>query len=586
MAKTIKWVCVLVGLLCIMNSWTPRTSENRGVLAKDNEIKAVWVPTVFSIDYPSRAQTAAQPLKRDIEELVKNVSELGFNTIFFQVRPSADALYKSEIFPWSQYLSGTPGVAPEDGFDPLECLLAQAHAKGIKVHAWVNPYRVTASRGDIENQGNDSIYSKFPHLIVEHTDGKLYLNPGEPQANRLVIEGAVEIIKKYNVDGIHIDDYFYPGSDFPDGETFTRYGGKFSEIGDWRRNNTYSLVKGLHDAIEKERKDVVFSVSPCGIWANKKSHPDGSDTSGVQAYFDYYADTRAWVKDEIVDWIVPQIYWEIGNPAADFEKVARWWNDVVDGTTVKLCVGQAAYKAADETDVSSVWYAENGLSELSRQAKFLSALENVSGYAYYRLGSTLESNAIWEKTVGINNKTEKLFSDMEEYAWAEEAILALYDKGIVNGMGDGTFGCSRNITRADFTIMLTRIIGEKAEFDENFADVTKDKYYYNEIGMAKKLGYVSGTGDNLFHPETEISRQDMAVMAYRVLKEKNKIKKGSNIKLEEKFFDAHEIAEYAKEAMEEMVKGGFINGYETGEVMPKGNATRAEATVFLYKLTK
>lgn len=586
MARTVKAVCVLIGLFCVMNSLALQTSKDRDVLAKENEIKAVWAATVFSLDYPCIAQTSSEPLKNDIDDLVGNVSKMGFNTLFFQVRPSADAFYKSEIFPWSQYLTGIQGVAPDDGFDPLEYLVAQAHAKGIKVHAWINPYRVTASKGDIGNQGSESLYAKFPQLVAKHTDGKLYLNPGEPQSNQIVIDGALEIIKNYKVDGIHIDDYFYPGSDFPDSETFTKYGGKFSDIGDWRRNNTYELIKGLHDAIKKENKEVIFSVSPCGIWANKKTHPDGSDTSGIQSYYDYYADTRAWVKDELVDWIVPQIYWEIGNAAADFEEVARWWNDAVEGTKVKLCIGQAAYKAADETDTASAWYGDNGIIELSQQAMKMNSLKNVSGYAYYRTGSILGNNELWEHTVNINNKEQKIFSDIENYPWAEEAISDLYDRGIVNGMGDGTFGCARNVIRADFLIMLTRMMGETAEFTENFSDVGEDKYYYNEIGIAKKLGYVNGLGDNLFYPTEEISRQDMAVMAYRVLEKTQAIKKGKEIDLKAKFSDAHEIAEYAEEAVGEMVKRGCLSGYETGELKPKGKATRAEATVFLHKLTK
>ncbi len=586
MARIIKSKCALIGSICIMNSIVPNLANDKNVLAKKNEVKAAWVATVFSLDYPSVAQSSAEKLRADVDFVLKEAKEMGFNTLFFQVRPSADAFYKSERFPWSQYLTGNQGMPPTNEFDPFEYLIAQAHAKGIKVHAWINPYRVTASEKDAEKQCSESIAVKYPQLVVKHTNGKLYLNPGEPEANQLIIDGAVEIVKKYSVDGIHIDDYFYPGSDFPDGETFTKYGGKFSDIGDWRRNNTYELIKGINDSIKKENESIVFSVSPCGIWANKSSNPDGSNSSGVQAYYDYYADTKKWAEDELVDWIVPQIYWEIGNTAADFEEIAKWWNSVVSGTDVRLCIGQAAYKISDETDIYSPWYSQNGIEELSRQARIINSLENVSGYAYYRLGSISENTELKKCITKINTEEQKIFSDIEAYPWAEEAIAELYERKIVNGMNDGTFGCARNVTRADFTVMLTRMMDKTAEFTDNFLDVTKDKYYYNEVGIAKALGYVSGRGDNLFDPVGEISRQDMAVMAYRVLEKENKIKYDKVFNASEKISDFDEVADYAKEAVSKMVENGYLNGYETGEFKPEGKATRAEATVFLYNIIK
>ena len=584
MTKTIKALCVVLGLICTLQTFIPAKGEN--VSAETDTLKGVWAATVFSLDYPSSPTTNADALRADADRLIQSVEQLGYNTLFFQVRPASDAFYKSEIFPWSKYLSGSQGLAPENGFDPLEYITQIAHKKGISVHAWINPYRVTASEKDLDTQTDQSIAKKYPTLVVKNSDGKLYLNPGEPESNRLVIDGVLEIVRNYKIDGIHIDDYFYPSGAFPDSETFTKYGGKFSDIGDWRRSNTTALIRSLRDAIKNENKNIIFSVSPCGIWANKKSNPDGSDTSGIQSYYDYYADTRLWVREELVDIILPQIYWNIGYHTADFEKLAKWWNDTVDGTDVRLCIGQAAYRAAEDTDPASAWYGDKGKAELQAQSNLLNSLEGVSGYSHYRLGSITSSPALSEFITNLNTEKLRSFTDTAEYPWAEDAIERLHAKGIVNGMGDGTFGCARQVSRADFTIMLVRLTKQNVPFTENFADVTEDKYYYKEIGIAKALGYASGRENNIFDPAGNITREDMATLVYRVLTKEGKIRKEDPQKLYKKFPDAHEISEYALEAVAAMVECGYLSGYETGEFKPKGLATRAETAVLLDRISQ
>ncbi len=583
MTRTVKALFVLIGLFCVLNSFMPQETNGKG-LTEDTETKAVWAATVFSLDYPSKATADSNVLKAGIDAMIEKVYGMGYNTLFFQVRPSADAFYQSNIFPWSQYLTGEQGKAPENSFDPLEYAVNKAHEKGIELHAWINPYRVTASVGDRDKQSEKSIAKQYPELIVEHSDGKLYLNPGEPQTNRLVIEGALEIVRNYDVDGIHLDDYFYPASNFPDSETFAKYGGKYADIGDWRRDNITALIRDLGAALKAENKDVIFSVSPCGIWANSQSHSDGSATNGKQAYYDYYADTRLWVRENLVDMMMPQIYWNIGYELADFKELANWWNSVAEGTEVKICIGQAVYRVAEEMDANSVWYSQNGVDELECQTELLRGLKNVCGYAHYRLGSLKESDALVGFANSVNNTKTYVFTDTKAYPWAEDAIEKLYEKGIVKGMGDGTFGCARTVSRADFMVMLTRMMDKDVPFTENFADVTADKYYYKEIGIAKELGYTEGRGGNIFDPSGNISRQDMAVMAYRVLKAEDMIDAGDVTNLEERFSDFEEISGYAREAVAAMVEEGYLSGYETGDFKPQGNATRAETAVFLNKI--
>lgn len=582
MTKTIKALCVIVGLICTLQAVIPVTQDN--VSAKTDTIKGVWAATVFSLDFPQKTTTNPEALKKDADALIDKASRLGYNTLYFQVRPSGDAFYKSQIFPWSEYLTGKQGVAPENGFDPLEYIIDAAHKKNIELHAWINPYRVTASEKDLYTQTDQSIAKKYPNLVVKNSDGKLYLNPGEPESNKLVVNGVLEIIQNYAVDGIHIDDYFYPSGVFPDSETFTKYGGQFSDIGDWRRDNTTSLVKALRDAIKSEKPSCVFSVSPSGIWANKKSHPDGSDSAGIQSYFDHYADTRLWVRENMIDVIIPQIYWNIGYEIADFEKITKWWNDTVLGTSVRLCIGQGAYRISDETNASSVWYGKKGQNELKAQLRLLNSLENTHGYAHYRLGSITDKDDFAEFIRKLNTEKLRSFTDTENYPWAEDAIERLYQKGIVNGMGDGTFGCARTVTRADFTVMLVRMTKQNVPFNENFADVTEDKYYYKEIGIAKALGYAAGRENNTFDPLGSITREDMATLAYRVLSKEGSIQSVKLDTLFKKFPDANEISEYARDAVAAMVENGYLSGYETGEFKPTGIATRAETAVLLDRI--
>ncbi len=583
MTKTVKAICAVIGLVAILSGLVP-VRKGSQVLAKEQEIKGVWAATLYSMDYPNQPTTNAEKLKESADLLVRNVKDHGFNTLFFQVRPCGDAFYKSEIFPWSQYLTGTENLSPDNDFDPLEYIIDIAHQSGIAVHAWINPYRLTASEKDAENIGNGSIAKKFPQLAVKHTDGKLYLNPGEPEAMELVIKGAVEIAENYDVDGIHIDDYFYPSSAFPDGETFTKYGGKFTDIGDWRRDNTTGLVREMKKAIKAIKPELVFSVSPCGIWANSSSNPEGSDTSGKQAYYDYYADTRLWVKEALVDLIIPQVYWNIGYSLADFEKVSAWWNNTVAGTGVALCIGQGVYKALEETDKASAWYGEQGKAELENQLRLIKGLENTKGYVQYRIGSITQSTELSDFIRELNTAEIKLFDDTGDFLWAEDAIERLFKQGVVKGMGDGSFGCSRKVSRADFVVMLVRLTKQNVPFNENFADVTEDKYYYKEVGVAKVLGLADGREGNIFDPMGSITREDMATLVYRFLTKAGKLKEESNLDLGERFVDANQISQYAQTPIKVLAEEGILGGYETGEFKPQGLATRAECAVLLGNL--
>lgn len=348
--------------------------------ASEEPMHGVWVSTVYGLDFPSTATTDSNKLKADIDAIVKNSKDTGYNTIFLQVRPSADSIYPSDIFPWSKYLTGKNGVAPSDGFDPLQYWIDACHANSLEIHAWINPYRVTKN-GDEELKALASNHPAklHPEWLVKYSDGNYYFNPGIPEVQDLVYNGAAEILQNYDVDGMHMDDYFYPGPDFNDNATYQKYNnGGFSNIADWRRNNVDKLVKELHNL--STLQSVEFGVSPSGIWDNMKDNPLGSNTNGRSSYRQLFADSRGWVKKGYVDYIAPQIYWEFGHSAADFETVAYWWAHVCDGTDVKLYIGLASYNGADAKE-NSVWY---GGKETLKQMRFIAEDTRISGEIHFR----------------------------------------------------------------------------------------------------------------------------------------------------------------------------------------------------------
>ena len=350
-----------------------------------DDFKAVWVATVLNLDYPAKGTTDSATLKKEALEIIDNAAKYGFNAIVLQVRPSADALYKSALYPWSKYLTGKQGSAPTENFDPLAFWIEEAHKRGIAIHAWLNPYRITRKSGNEPAHDYTQLTSthpaiKNPSWVVAHTDGNLYFNPGVPEVIDHLIDSVVEIVENYDVDGIHFDDYFYPSTTFNDSNTYALYGNGFSSIADWRRNNVNQLVLGVHDAIKSVDETVQFGISPFGIWANSKNHVSGSATNGLESYFSQYADTKKWVTEGWVDYIAPQIYWHIGYSIADYEILTKWWHNLVKDTDVNLYIGHAAYRTGNQ-DPTSPWY---GVDEIKKQLILNKSYDSIKGSIFFR----------------------------------------------------------------------------------------------------------------------------------------------------------------------------------------------------------
>ncbi|AOP46798.1 glycoside hydrolase family 10 protein [Streptomyces lydicus] len=351
--------------------------------APRREMRGVWLATVANLDWPSRTKLTAAEQQRELRAHFDTAVARKLNTVFFQVRPTADALWPSPYEPWTQYLTGVQGRDP--GWDPLDFAVREAHRRGLELHAWFNPYRV-ANHTDPRRLAADHPARRHPGWVVPY-GGKLYYNPGLPEVRDFVLDAMLDAVARYPVDGVHFDDYFYPypaaGQRFDDDEAFEEYGGDFGSRADWRRDNTDRLVHAMAQRLDaggqQEGRRVQFGVSPFAVWRNLGSDPQGSRTrAGVQTYDDLYADTRRWVREGWLDYLVPQVYWPLGTKAADYAELVPWWSRTVDGTGVDLYIGEALYKAGDSEPAG--W---KDPAELSRHLTFARRYPQVGGHVFF-----------------------------------------------------------------------------------------------------------------------------------------------------------------------------------------------------------
>ncbi|MEU4236998.1 family 10 glycosylhydrolase [Actinoplanes sp. NPDC026619] len=327
-------------------------------LQATRETRGFWLTTVANIDWPSRPGLPEAQVKAEYEKWLDVAVAQNHNAIFVHVRPSGDALWQSDYAPWTEFLTGRrDGKSP--GWDPMAYMVERAHARNLEFHAWFNPYRGTQPVPD--GPGADFTKLAPNHPLLAHRDwaiaypkgktGRLYFDPGIPAARKFVEDSMLEAVQKYDIDGVHFDDFFYPypqaGEDFPDGASYAKYGAGKSR-GDWRRANVDTLVREMGERIKQLKPWVKFGISPFGIWRNAETDPAGSASHGLEAYDAIYADTRKWVQEGWLDYIVPQLYWNIGFAKADYAKLLPWWVNLVKGTKVQLWIGQGDYRVGEK----------------------------------------------------------------------------------------------------------------------------------------------------------------------------------------------------------------------------------------------
>ncbi|MGW2865665.1 glycoside hydrolase family 10 protein [Streptomyces sp. NPDC001205] len=344
------------------------------------DFRGVWVATVANRDWPSRPGLSAGAQRAELIAHLDKAVERRLNAVVLQVRPTADALWPSRYEPWSEWLTGTQGADP--GWDPLGTAVHEAHERGLELHAWFNPYRI-ANHTDLTRLVPTHPARRHPDWAVPY-GGKLYYNPGLPEVRRFVEDAMLDAVRRYDIDGVHWDDYFYPypvaGQSFDDDAAYARYGSGFPDRDAWRRHNIDLLVRETAARIKRIDRRIRFGISPFGVWRNASSDERGSaTTAGVQTYDDLHADTRRWVRAGWIDYVCPQLYWNIGFRAADYAVLVPWWDEVARDTGVDLYIGEALYKAGDPAQPAA-WQDP---AELSRHLTLAQRYASVRGHCFF-----------------------------------------------------------------------------------------------------------------------------------------------------------------------------------------------------------
>ncbi len=552
-------------------------------------LRAVWVSSVYNLDYPSKATADPAALRREADKILADAAQMGMNAVILQVRPSSDAFYPSELFPWSAWLTGVQGVAPGESFDPLDYWVEQAHAMGLELHAWINPYRVTKKgEGEFAALAQSNPAKQNPSWVVEYEKNH-YFDPGLPQVRELVIQGAEEIARNYDVDGIHLDDYFYPGKDFNDSATFARYGNGFSNLADWRRENVNTLIRELDERLHAIKPGLSFGVSPSGVWRDKASDSLGSATTGkYESYSVSYADSRKWVKEGWVDYICPQIYWNIGHSTMDYKAIVQWWANTVEGTGVKLYVGMADYKAGD-SDSASPWY---GTGAIAAQLALNKTIPQVAGevhfrYQFFSQNQDLKNLYLNEYAgVDVGPDVESLLwlarlPAAERTHWAARYYGKLGAMGIVTGKDDGTYAPEEAMTRGAMSKLIfssmERLNGTvlTPQTSNNPVPDTAGTWSEPYIVPLFQAGYLDKKDyPSLFSEGQPMSRAEMVKLLVRALGYEDDGSVSAT-----PFPDVTQDAYYIVKAVEL----GIITGNDDGTFAPTASITRATAATMLLR---
>jgi uncharacterized lipoprotein YddW (UPF0748 family) len=376
-------------LLAVLTQLTAGAQQNL-----KREFRGVWVATVGNIDWPSSNQLSSDEQRKEITELLDMLDELNFNAVIFQVRPAADAFYRSRHEPWSSYLTGRSDRPPAPYYDPLAFIIQETHKRGMEFHAWLNPYRAVINYREYRPNPLPVTYEK-PEWFINYGDNK-YFDPGNPEVRSYTLNVVKDIVQNYDIDAIHFDDYFYPykinGAPFPDERSFETYGGSFypDRLEDWRRDNVNRIILQLREQIKSLKPWVQLGISPFGVWRNADTDPRGSQTEAGQTnYDDLYADILHWVKNGWLNYVLPKAYWHIGHEKADYEEIVRWWSE--NSLGANLYIGHGLFKLnAKQQDPS---WKQKLPSQIERQLQMNKSISAIKGSAYFS-AKTLVNNPL------------------------------------------------------------------------------------------------------------------------------------------------------------------------------------------------
>lgn len=360
------------------------------------EFRAAWIATVDNIDWPSKKGLPVDSQKAEFIRILDLHLQNGMNAIVMQIRPATDAFYPSPYEPWSEWLSGVQGKPPSPYYDPLQFMIEETHKRNMEFHAWCNPYRADFSIGKA-SIAPSHITRLHPQWFLDY-GGKKYFDPGNKEAQEFVVDVIRDITERYDVDAIHFDDYFYPyriaGKEFPDSLSYSLYG-KGMTKDDWRRSNVDSIIYKLFTAIRKAKPHVQFGISPFGVWRNADKDPRGSNTKAGQTnYDDLYADILLWLQKGWIDYVAPQLYWEMGHRAAPYEVLIDWWSKHTYG---KHCyIGLGIYRANGRDE------AWKDSTLLPRQIEMLRNTPNMHGMIFFSTKSFYKNPNGWNDSLRLN----------------------------------------------------------------------------------------------------------------------------------------------------------------------------------------
>ncbi len=461
----------LIALVACVSMWAQNPKR---------EFRGAWLHTVFQGQY---SKQSTEENKQYLRDQLDKLQAAGVNAVVFQVRPQADAFYPSALEPWSRHLTGKSGVAPSPMWDPLQFMIDESHARGMELHAWLNPYRVTTTAK--EQLPANHIYHKYPERFVKY-GGKLYFDPGIPENKEFIEDVVSDIIARYDLDAIHMDDYFYPypeaGVDFPDKKSYKKYG-KGLELKDWRRKNVDNLIEGLHNVISSSKPWVRLGISPFGVWRNKTSDPRGSDTKALQNYDDLYADVLLWTEKGWVDYMLPQLYWELEHPRASSEILAHWWNENANGR--HMYFGQDVTKTMDKPDLAP----STDINQLAHKIRLSREMPNVQGNCWWPGYSVTRNYKNIADSLSTN--FQSTIALVPSYPWIDDIAPEAVENVRVSQQDDSTV-ITWKATKTDDALQQARSFVVYRFAKDAPVDITDSKAI---IAVTYVPEYIDGSGN-------------------------------------------------------------------------------------------
>lgn len=463
------------------------------------EFRAAWVATISNIDWPSKPGLDASVQQQEFISILDRLRANHMNAVIVQIRPSADALYNSTYENWSRYLTGKQGMPPSPYYDPLAFMIEECHKRCLEFHAWFNPYRALVDAAKNPNSA-DHVTNQHPDWFVNY-GGKKYFDPGLPEVRAYFTKIVLDVVKRYDIDAVHFDDYFYPyriaKTEFPDFKSYAKYGSTFADKDDWRRNNVNILMESLGKLIKKEKPYVKFGISPFGVWRNYSKDPAGSMTRGGQTnYDDLFADVILWQKNGWIDYLLPQLYWEIGHKAVDYNTLLEWWGR--QAYQRHMYIGHGLYKVG--TDSKPCW---RSLNEITQQIAALRANRNIQGSAFY------SANSFQKNFYGLNQTMQTQWYPypalLPAMPWLPHQPLPTPVLSMQTGRdGAHKLQWTAAHSKQDLQFAVYRYEPAAGNRSKTLIGVTREQHFDDPAAPDKKYRYMVSSLDRL-HNESEMS---------------------------------------------------------------------------------